>query len=373
MTDKMISVPQMQPCLGKEEADAVYKVVESGWITEGAESEKFSRQLNKMIGCDYGVFAPNGTLALYLGLVAMGIGVGDEVLVPDTTFIASANAVIMAGATPVFVDVNRRNFQIDVADATKYLSNKTKAIMPVHLYGMIANMSEVMEFSSTHDLLVIEDAAQALGVHYKGQHSGTFGDVGCFSFFADKTMTTAEGGYVVCQTEETYKKLLYLRNQGRLDRGSFVHPEIGYNFRITDMHAAMGLVQLKKLNWIIQRKHEIYSWYREQLETQKAITFLEIEPGSEFVPFRTVVLAERLEALMEYLNNNGVGTRGFFYPLHKQPCYQYMVEEGRDLSDENYPNATYGNKHGLCLATFPTLEREQVDHVCKMINDFYSR
>lgn len=372
MTRDIISVPQMQPCLGKEEADAVAKVVESGWITEGAESEKFSQRLNEMIGCQYGVFAPNGTLALYLGLVAIGVGAGDEVLVPDTTFIASANAVVMAGATPVFVDVNKHNFQIDVVDAARHISSKTKAIMPVHLYGMIANMTAVMDFAATHDLLVIEDAAQALGVKYKGQHSGTFGDVGCFSFFADKTMTTAEGGYVICRTEEIYKKLLYLRNQGRLDRGSFIHPEIGYNFRITDMHAAIGLVQLDKLSWIIERKHEIYSWYREQLDSQAAVRFLEVEEGSDFVPFRTVVFAERLDELMEYLNQHGIGTRGFFYPLHKQPCYQYMVKEGRDLSDDNYPNSTYGNEHGLCLATFPTLERAQVDHVCKTINTFYA-
>src|SRR5207302_58432 len=155
---------------------------------------EFAEKLLKLIGAKYGVFAPNGTLALYLGLRALGIGLGDEVLVPDFTFIASATSVEMCGAVPVFVDVNRQNFQIDLNNADRLVTKKTKAIMPVHIYGTLADMKAVMKFARKHHLLVIEDAAEAIGVVKNGIHAGAFGDIGCFSFFADKTITTGEGG-----------------------------------------------------------------------------------------------------------------------------------------------------------------------------------
>ena len=189
-------VPQFSPWIGKEEIQAVAESIKSKWITEGPKSQLFSRKLLKLIGAKYGVFAPNGTLALYLALKAIGVGPDDEVLVPDFTFIASATTVEMAGAKPVFVDVNRDNFQIDLSGADKLVTKKTKAVMPVHIYGTVCDMDKVKRFAKKHDLLIIEDAAQAVGVHWRGKHAGTFGDVGCFSFFADKTITTAEGGGV---------------------------------------------------------------------------------------------------------------------------------------------------------------------------------
>jgi perosamine synthetase len=189
-----MNIPQVQPWLGEEELAAVNQTLVSNWITEGRYAAEFSAKLNALIGTPYGVFAPNGTLALCLGLLAAKIGYGDEVLVPDTTFVASA--VLMVGATAVFVEVNNYNYQIDVSQAHHLVTERTRAMMPVHLYGMMANMSEVMAFGQLHQLLVIEDAAQAIGVRYRGQHAGTFGEIGCFSFFADKTITTGEGGYV---------------------------------------------------------------------------------------------------------------------------------------------------------------------------------
>jgi len=260
-----MKVNQFAPWVGNDEYQAIADCFESNWITEGPKSKAFSTQLLDLIGAKYGVFAPNGTLALYLGLKAMDIGPGDEVIVPDFTFIASATSVHMAGATPVFVEVNRDNFQIELSHADHLVNDKTKAIMPVHIYGTIADMDAVAQFAKKHNLLVIEDAAAALGVHYKGQHAGTFGDIGTFSFFADKTITTGEGGFVVTSNEEMHHKLLLLRNQGRVDRGSFIHPEMGYNFRITDIQAAIGQVQLAKLPQIIARKEAIKQYYLERL------------------------------------------------------------------------------------------------------------
>ncbi len=367
-------IPQVSPWLGDEEQAAVAQTIADNWITEGPQCAAFSAALNTLMSAQYGVFAPNGTLALVLGLLALGIGPGDEVLVPDTTFIGSANAVLLTGATPVFVEVNDQNYQIDVSACSAMLSDRTRAIMPVHLYGMTANMHEVMNFARAHGLQIIEDAAQAVGVRYAGQHAGTFGDVGCFSFFADKTITTGEGGYVVCRDETVYERLRLLRNQGRLDRGSFFHPAIGYNFRITDMQAAVGLTQLAKLDEIIVRKHAILNWYHEELDHVGAVVFLSVEPGSEYVPFRAMLLCERAHDLMAHLERHGVQTRSFFVPMHRQPCFASLdVHNGGtlDLDDARYPNAIYGYEHGVSLPIFPTLAREQVAYIGAAIRSFY--
>lgn len=370
-----MNIPQVMPWLGEEEQAAVIETIASSWITEGPRAAEFSAQLNQLLGVPYGVFAPNGTLALALGLLALGIGPGDEVLVPDTTFIASATAVCMVGATPVFTDVTAGNYQIDVIACARHITGRTRAIMPVHLYGMAANMHAVLAFAREHNLLVIEDAAQAIGVHYDGRHAGAFGDVGCFSFFADKTITTGEGGYVACRSAATYERMRLLRNQGRLDRGSFIHPALGYNFRITDMQAAIGLAQLKKLDDIIARKRTIASWYHEWLQGLEHIGFLPIEPFSEYVPFRVVLLCEKAQLLMEHLAQHGVQARTFFYPLHQQPCFRNLDRSQGgdfDLGDQYYPHAIDGYERGVLLPIFPTLAEAQVVHICTTIREFYT-
>jgi perosamine synthetase len=295
---------------------------------------------------------------------SIGIGPGDEVLVPDFTFIASATAVEMVGAKPVFVDVNRDNFQIDLSEADKLITKKTKAVMPVHIYGTVINMDRVTAFAKKHHLLIVEDAAEAIGVHWHGRHAGTFGDVGCFSFFADKTITTAEGGFVVTNNKKIYEKLLYLRNQGRIDRGSFIHPQIGYNFRLTDIQSALGLAQLKKLNQIKKRKAHLLKLYQKLLSGVDGIIFFKPEPGAEWIPFRVGILCDEAQKLRDFMTAKGIEPRTFFYPLHRQPCFAYL-RDGRD-----FPNAVYGYEHGICLPTFSTLTDQQVKYVCRVIKQF---
>lgn len=370
-----MQIPQVSPWLGEAERAAAERVIASGWITEGPRAAEFGARLNDLIGAPYGVFAPNGTLALYLGLVAAGVGLGDEVIVPDITFIASANAAIMAGATPVFADVDADCYQLDVEACERVVTKRTRAVMPVHLYGMAANMPEVMAFAQRRGLIVVEDAAQALGVRYRGKHAGAFGAVGCFSFFADKTITTGEGGYVVCQSEAVYERLRLLRNQGRMDRGSFVHPAIGYNFRITDIQAAIGLAQLAKLDMIIARKLAILSWYRRELDSLPDVRFLPVEPGSEYAPFRVVLLCRAAHRLMDRLAQRGIQPRTFFYPLHRQPCFAHLGASGggaQDFDDARFPNAIHGYEHGVALPVFPTLSEREVAYICATIRDFYA-
>jgi perosamine synthetase len=360
-------IPQIKPFFNRLETEAAISVVESAWITEGSCTTEFASQLNKLMGVEYGVFAPNGTLALVLGLLALDIGPGDEVLVPDITFVASAASVCLVGATPVFVGVNEHNYQIDVSRCGEKLTPCTKVIMPVHLYGMSAGMNDVLDFAGQNDLLIIEDAAQAIGVYYDTQHCGTFGDIGCFSFFADKTITTGEGGYVICKDLDVYHHLLTLRNQGRHERGSYVHPEIGYNFRITDLQAALGLVQLSKLDDIRKRKSRILGWYQKFLGKVDQVRFIPIESSSTYVPFRIVLLCDDVQGLMIHLDECNIETRPFFTPLHRQPCFEYM-----ELEDTDFPNAVAGWEHGICLPVYPSLNKNEVNYICTCIEGYYS-
>jgi len=359
-------IPQVELWMDEHERAAVDAVLRSGWITEGPRAAEFARCFNALLGVNYGAFAPNGTLALVLALLALGIGPGDEVIIPDSTFIASANAVVMTGAKPVFVDVDK-HFQIDPICLSSKLTSNTKAIMPVHLYGMAANMTAVMAFARRHGLKVVEDAAQGVGVWHKGKPVGTWGDVGCFSFFADKTLTMGEGGYVVTNDMHIYGRLRLLRNHGRINSGTFIHPDIGWNFRITDLQAAIGLAQFARLPEIIQRKQMTLDWYRERLADVPQVRILEAPPDSNHIPFRAVLLCERVRDLMAYLKDRDVEPRTFFYPLHRQPCFGHL----NPGSDREYSNAVYGWEHGMCLPVFPTLKEDQVGYICSKIKEFY--
>jgi perosamine synthetase len=365
-------IPQMRPWLGEEEQRAAAQVLADGWISEGPRAAALAERLNALIDVPYGVFAPNGTLALYLALLAAGVGPGDEVIVPDITFIASANAVLFAGATPVFADVEPETFQIDPAACAAAITPRTRAIMPVQLFGMAAEMDELLNLAGAHNLLVIEDAAQGIGVRYRGRHVGGIGDLGCFSFFSDKTITMGEGGYVACRDAALYERLQFLRNQGRIKRGSFIHPEVGTNLRITDIQAAVGLAQLDRLDQIVARKRAILNWYAEGLRGIAGVRLLVPPAHVDAVPFRAVLIAERADTLMAHLEARGVQPRGFFYPLHRQPCFAHLGRDRGgplDLADANFPGALYGAAHGVLLPAYPELGADEVRYICRTVRE----
>ena len=370
MSNVLKKVPQFEPYVGLDEYESIKSCFDINWITEGPKSKEFVEKLCKKIGVEYGVLAPNGTLALYMGLKAMGIGVGDEVIVPNFTFIASANAIEMVGATPVFVDVNVEDCQISVEDCERVITPKTKAIMPIQLYGMSSNMTEVMGFANKHNIKVIEDSAQGLGVEWAGKGCGSFGEVATFSFFADKTITTGEGGLVCTNDKDIYEQLLYIRNQGRINRGSFVHPEIGYNFRMTDIQSAIGLTQLGKFDEIAGKKNVIHKVYTDLLKDVTEIKI--IQPRDEvtsYIPFRVLLLTEteKSNKLIEFMSEHGIEPRTFFYPLHRQPCYKDTI-----TTDNDFPNSVYLYEHGICLPSFANLSIEQITHVCDTIKKYFN-
>jgi len=298
---------------------------------------------------------------LYMGLIALGIGPGDEVIVPDFTFIASANAVVMTGAKPVFVDVNPDTFNIDVR-IENAITKKTKAVMPVHIYGQAAFMTPLQITANHYGLKIIEDAAQGVGVNYLDKPVGGFGDVGTLSFYADKTITCSEGGMVLTDNDAIATRCLQLSHQGNTSKGTYIHDSIGYNFRMTDLQAAIGLAQLGKLPAILKMKKENELLYRKLLEG--VVGFQYIIPECDNVPFRVVVLVDDPEGLSIYLEEKGIGTKRVFYPLHRQPCYN----TGQDLpvADDIY-------EHGLSLPSSARLSHGDIEYVCERIKEYYKR
>ena len=355
-------IPQIEPWIDNTELEYLKRVVESTYVTEHSLTHEFEERIKKLTGSKYVISVCNGTAALFCCLKALGVGPGDEVIVPNLTFIATANAVILAGATPVFCDITRDTFSIDIDKALKCLSAKTKAIIPVHLYGFSADMEDIISFASEHGLCVIEDAAQGVGVSYKGKSVGTFGDLGILSFYGNKTITCGEGGAILTDdpilAEECYK----LKNHGRSEKGVFIHESIGFNFCFTEMQAAVGLAQLDKLPDIIEKKKNIHSRYVEELSPYLTplIAPKHISPVYWFTSFLTTDKKD----LQKYLLERGVQTREFFYPLDLQPCYNKGSTEGFDTSHDLF-------NLGLSLPSSYGLNTTSQDMIIQIIKDFY--
>lgn len=358
-------VPQSEPFVGKEELKNLKKVIDNKWLTEGPFSLEFLEIIKKFTGAKYAALVNNGTLALFLGMLALGIKKGDEVIVPDFTFCASASSVEFTGAKPVFVDIDEGNLNIDVKKIEKAITKKTKAIMPVHIYGQSADMDPIVKLAKKHNLRIIEDAAESYGVFYKGEHTGTIGDVGVISFFADKSTTSGEGAVILTNDSDLYDKLKYLRNQGRLQSGSFIHTHLGMNFRMTDLQCAVGVAQLKKFEEIKRNRLNIYKTYKSLLKNVEGLSFMEESGYSNFVPFRVVIRVKNVDKLIRYLENNRIQTRGVFYPLHKQPCFSHLGYHADD-----FPVTNKVHSEGLCLPVFPSLTKNQIGYLCEKIIEF---
>jgi perosamine synthetase len=364
-----------QPWLEEEEKKKLAQCIDDNWITGGPRVKEFEKEIARLTDSRYTISCMNGTMALYMGLSAMELGKTGyyEVIVPDFTFIASANSIVLAGGHPVFCDVKRDTMNIDVNSAAKCITPWTRAIMPVHIYGQAANMDEVREFAEKYHLKIIEDAAQGVGVSWREKAVGTFGDVGIHSYYADKTISTGEGGMILTNNPEIAEKCLRLKHQGRTGRGWYFHNEIGYNFRMTDLQASIGLAQLGKLSTIINRKklHEIR--YRTELHIEQ-IEFPTNDSLSYSIPFRHNILVENPVKLGEYLLKHEIETKSFFYPLHLQPCYDdtHKGNGGSYRRDSNnFRNSIWLNEHGLSLPSSVTLTEEQIAIVCSTIKKYF--
>lgn len=361
-----MQVPEFSPMLRREDVDQVLETLEGNWITEGPKTRALEEALAAFCGCRRVLMVPNGTLAIFAALKVLGIGPGDEVIVPDFTFFGTASAVILTGAKPVLVDVDEFDGNISVPSAERSISPATKAIVPVHMYGQSCDMTAVRALADRHGLLIIEDAAQGIGVTFGSQHVGTIGDIGCLSFFADKTMTTGEGGALLVNDEQLAHECTYFKNQGRLHRGTFVHDRVGYNFRITDMQAAVGLAQIGRLQQTIERKLALRNAYTHRLLDFPGVRFPGENGFGRAVPFRVNILVDDPAGLQAYLKERGIGTRRYFYPLHMQPSLSsdnVIVRERPIASIRLF-------ERGLMLPTGLDLTDEQIEYVCDEIRRY---
>jgi len=361
-------IPQIEPWIDGSELIELKRVVDSTFVTEHKLTEEFEEMIKELTGSKYAVSVTNGTAALFCCLKALGIGPDDEVIVPNITFVATSNSVIMTGATPIFCEVDKHTFCIDPEQIKTLITSKTKAIMPVHLYGQSADMPEVMEIAKEHNLMVIEDAAQGVGVRFNDKHTGTFGEMGILSFYGNKTITCGEGGVILTDSEDLRNTCYQLKNHGRPVKGTFKHDYIGYNFAFTEMQAAIGISQLKKLPKIIERKKEIHDLYCDKFRHLQG-NFNEVYLDERCTPvwWFTSFMTKRKEKLKEFLLNKGIQTRDFFYPLHLQPCYKYMnISSDFSLSENIY-------MQGISLPSSYNLTLEEQNYIINSVYEFYGK
>jgi perosamine synthetase len=354
-------IPVAAPVLGEKELEYVTDCVRSGWVSSlGEYVRRFEREFAAYCGVRYGVATHNGTVALHLVLAALGIGPGDEVIVPTLTFVATGNAVAYTGATPIFVDSEPVTWNIDAALAAQAITPRTRAIIAVHLYGHPADMDPLRALADEHGLTLIEDAAEAHGARYKGRRTGSLGDVAVFSFYGNKIITTGEGGMVVTDDAALVERCYFLENQAKSKENPYWHAEIGYNYRMTNVQAALGVAQLERIEEFIAARLRTVAHYDVRLAEVAGITRPPCAEWADNVYWMYTILIEDgfgldRDTLMARLRQRGIETRPVFYPLHCLPMYQ----RGQKL-----PVAEEIARKGLNLPSGSALTPEQVDAVC---------
>ena len=324
MTTATRQIPWWRPETGAEERDLVVQVLASNYLNDGDVTTEFERRMAAALGATHAVAVTSGTAALFLSVAAVGAGRGDEVIVPDITFIATANAVTLSGATPVFVDVDPSTLTMDPDAFASAITPRTRAVIPVHVSGRAAAIERILEIAARRGIAVVEDAAEALRSKHAGRCLGTFGRAGCFSFSPNKTITTGQGGLVVTDDDALVVRLRELKDQGRPVRGTGgndIHASIGFNFKLTNLQAAVGVAQLERLDARVRKLGDLYRAYRAALAGIDGIALLPFDVDRGETPQWVDALAEDRDALVAHLERNDIHCRPFWYPIHTQAPY----------------------------------------------------
>lgn len=363
------NIPAAEPVFEGNESGYVLDCLQSGWISSaGAYIPKFEAMFGEYTGQTNAVAVSNGTTALHLALATFRVGPGDEVIVPDLTFAATVNAVLHVGATPVLIDVDPETLALDPAAAEAAITPRTRAIMPVHLFGQMADMDRILDLAERHDLLVVEDAAQALGSRIGSRHAGTFGHAGTFSFFGNKLITTGEGGMVLFRDAAMADRGRMLRDHG-IDRDRrYWHLDVGFNFRMTNMQAAVGVAQMERVHSLLAAKIRLASLYRRNLMSLNGpFELLQTVPGTTHSHWSFPVLIrgggsyETRDVFLGRLREAGLDVRPLFYPLHEMPPYRSI------LRINDCPVASRAARRGFTLPSSPRVSDEEVDYICHVI------
>lgn len=353
-------IPVARPQIGPEEEAAVLAVLRSGMLAQGPQVEALERAFAAVCGVEHAVAVCNGTAALHLALLAHGVGPGDEVITTPFSFVATGNSVLMTGARPVFVDIDEATFNLDVAQLEAAITPRTRAIMPVHLYGRPAAMDAIVALAERYELAIVEDAAQAIGAHYHGRPTGSFG-TGCFSLYATKNIMSGEGGMITTSDPQVADRLRLLRSHG--SRVRYYHDSLGYNFRMTDLQAAIGLAQLGKLERFTEQRIANAAFLNQAIAHPQVLKPT-TQPGTRHVfhQYTLRILGDRAEAARQ-LSAAGVGTAIFYpLPIPQQPLY-------RDLGyDQALPVAERLSGEVLALPVHPSLTHDELAQIADAVN-----
>lgn len=358
-------IPISQPSITQLEIDYVNDAVRSGWVSSlGEYITKFEKEFASFCGTKYALSVSNATVGLHLSLVALGIDKDDEVIIPDLTFVATGNVVKYVNAKPVIVDIDPDTLCIDANGISKAITKNTRAIIPVHLYGHPADMNKINEIAKENNLLVIEDAAEAHGAEIDGRRVGGFGDVGVFSFYGNKIITSGEGGMITTSNKDLYERLKFLRDHAMSSEKRYWHTEVGFNYRMTNLQAALGLAQLRRIEDLIQKRIEIFEWYKEGLFGAENISLNRTQAGIKNVYWMICLeildyTEKQRDDFLVKLKEKGIDGRPYFYPLSDMPIFDSV----------NTYNAHNIYKTGLNLPSFFDITKEQVLFICKTIKE----
>jgi perosamine synthetase len=359
-------IPVYRPYFTGREKEYVNQCLDSTWISSKGEFlDRFESKFAGFTGSQFVTTVCNGTVAIHLALKALGIGPGDEVIVPTLTYVASVNTIAQAGATPVFVDSCEHSWQIDPEDVVRKITPKTRAVMAVHLYGQSCDMDRLVEICRDRNLLLVEDCAESFGTYYKGRHVGTFGDCATFSFFGNKTITTGEGGMVIARDQSVFDKAFHLKTQGVAKDIEYWHDVVAYNYRMTNICAAIGLAQLEHAGGILEKKRKIAELYREGLQELPLKTHDEMADTihSFWMCSLLVDNAQDRQPLRDHLKASGIETRPFFYPAHILPHF---------ATGEHFPVAESLSARGINLPSYPDLSPKDVQDICGVVRNFFA-
>lgn len=368
-------IPVCEPTLLGNELKYVTEAVSTGWISSaGKFVTEFERQFAAYSGCKYGVAVSNGTVALHLALVALGIAKGDEVIIPSFTMISSAFAVCYTGAMPVFVDADPATWNLDISKIEEKITQRTKAIMPVHIFGQMCDMEGIAVIAKKYGLYILEDAAEAHGAEFNGIKAGAYSDIASFSFFANKNLTTGEGGMITTNNEDLYNKARYFKNMCfPLDGNrNYLHQDIGFNYRMSNVIAALGLAQTEKADEYKAMRIRNHSLYEKYLKDVPGIVFQSKHPKAVSVEWMNaiVIIPEKYghtkDELMAHLKASGIDTRLLFNGMHRQKS---LLDYGCNCEGE-YPVCDWLSENGLYLPSASSLTEEKISDICEIINNF---
>ncbi len=359
-----------EPAFEGKEGVYLSKCIKTGWISsEGPFVKEFEEKFSRFCGVRYGVACSNGTNALHLGLLSLDIKKGDEVIIPTFTMIATAYALIYIGAKPVLVDAEPRTWNMDVSQIEAKVSKKTKLILPVHIYGHPVEMGALWKIARANKLRILEDAAEAHGAEYKGIKAGALGDAAAFSFYANKIVTTGEGGMVVTDNEKIAEKAKYFRNMAFQKKIRYLHKDVGYNYRMTNLQAAVGLAQVLRISELVAKKRKIAALYTKKLKDIEGLATPIEEKWAKNVYWMYSILIDKKsfgisrDKFKEELLKEGIETRSFFVPMHKQPVFRSMGL----FRNERYPVSEYISGSGLYLPSGLNLNEKKIDFICEKI------